>query len=533
MGLAALVAAGLPWSAAHAEPIKRHQVDAQEMTNERVLRPHVADLIEQGEAALEKCDLENAVEFFRRATEGSPHGALAYRRQCQALTALGRRDEAMAACQKAVANQGSGMDLRAYVAAIVSAPPTSTELANAFGLAKRARDIMPLEPWGYAAQCDIARRLGDIDMLNQSFEELRHVAPDHDETERVAAVLAAARHPWRFAIAWATIGLLFLATIVHAVRQSARRAREAAVAIAILASTVALSSRAYAEDGAAEGRRAGSLSQWQINDADPVASVPPPPQRDANPLEYGYFIMDLSDRADQATRRGDHAAAVKYWEALVKAVPDRSIGYSKLCESYEALGDWEKAVGACKATLYHEGVLVKDYARLVAVVLEKRKPLEVAEVEDLDKILERVRKMESGREVADELSCDIGVRLGDVPRLDQCTRALAASAPDHPRTIYFQWTLALLKKNYDEARRLIVGAKAAGTSPERLQQMEKATTAASSVWQRMKRRWPIAGGGVLVAFIGIALTLRAARRTARTCHTHDTTDSRQESIRAS
>jgi len=53
---------------ARADGPKRHKVDEQEMTNERVLRPHVAELIEQGEAALRGNELERAADLFHRAS---------------------------------------------------------------------------------------------------------------------------------------------------------------------------------------------------------------------------------------------------------------------------------------------------------------------------------------------------------------------------------------------------------------------------------------------------------------------------------
>ncbi len=500
-------------SIAAAEQPEWHRLDAQELANERVLRPRAADLIEQGEEAFRKDEFERAANLFREARQVSPHGALAHRRECQALTALGRRDEAIQACRRAVSNQGSGMDLRALVGALVSAPPTSSELAEALGLADRAREVMSQEPWGYAAQCDIARRLGDPVMLNHCLEELRRVAPNHDETQRVAAIARSTQHGWRYAFGWAALFLVFFGTAGDALKRALRGARDAAIAALIGAAIFALSRPVGAVDAPEErSATAGKLSQWPIDDADPMASVPTAAQRDANPLEYGYFLMDLSDRADQASKRGDHAAAARYWLALAKAVPDRSTGYSKACDSYEALGDWEKALATCKTALYKSGVLVKDYARFFTLVLQKKGSLELSEIQDLDKILQHLRKMDAGRSVADELNCDLGVRIGSVERLEQCTAAVAATAPGHPRTIYFQWTLALQRGNYDDARRSIERAKAAGTSPERIQQMEKATTAATSVWQRMKRRWPFAGGGILVALVGITLTLRASRR---------------------
>jgi hypothetical protein len=74
-----------------------------------------------------------------------------------------------------------------------------------------------------------------------------------------------------------------------------------------------------------------------IDEHDPEASVPTPEQAMRNPLEMGYLLMDLIARAEAATQRGDHAAAVRYHRAIVKAVPARALAHANLCRAQETL----------------------------------------------------------------------------------------------------------------------------------------------------------------------------------------------------
>src|SRR4051812_45708366 len=67
-----------------------------------------------------------------------------------------------------------------------------------------------------------------------------------------------------------------------------------------------------------------------IDEEHPERSVPTPEQALKNPLEMGYLVMDLVARAEAASQRGDHAAAVRYYAAIAKAVPERSVSYTKM-----------------------------------------------------------------------------------------------------------------------------------------------------------------------------------------------------------
>ena len=256
------------------------------------------------------------------------------------------------------------------------------------------------------------------------------------------------------------------------------------------------------------------LSKWKIDDADPLKSVPTPQQRDGDPLQFGYHLMDLAEKGGVAVKKGDHRSAVKYFAALAKAVPDRSIAFTKMCTSYEALGDWEKAVEACRTALGLPGVTVADSTHFVRLVLAKRSALSPTEVEDVAAVITNLQSDESTRRLANELQCELGVRIEDAKRLEECTTALAAVAPDDPRTISYRWALALTKKDFGQARTVIEHAKATTMPPEGIRQMEQATLAAEPLWRKGLRDWRIPAGlsGILVA-AGLAF-LVVRRRSA-------------------
>jgi hypothetical protein len=259
------------------------------------------------------------------------------------------------------------------------------------------------------------------------------------------------------------------------------------------------------------------LSQWAVDDADPEKSVPTPEQRDRDPLQFGYYLMDLTEKAGAAAKQGDHRAAAKYYAALAKAVPDRSIAFSKLCSSYEALGQWEQAVDACRAALGRPGVTVGDSIHFVHLVLDKRAALDTVEVDDLSAVVENLKREEKTKTVAAELQCDIGLRLEDVSRLEECTTALAETAPQSAKTISYQWALSVKRRDFGQARQLIERAKAAGMPPEGIARMDEATMAAEPWWQRKvrdRRFWMGMSAFAIAAIVAVLLWRRSTLRAA-------------------
>jgi len=221
--LFAMVAIG---STAKADGTKRHFIDASDFVRLGAEQPHARALLEQGEAALSRGDAQSAIPLFEQGTEEAPHSALLARRLCQALMEIGERDRALLACRRAIQRQASALDMRALVRVLVSGPnaPNFDELHEATLLTARAEQSMPRQPWAYAANCDIARRLGDAAMLDACRKSLQHVAPDHAETRRALAPLRSTQSVVAITVGWAVLALVVAATLIDWMRRSTRRA---------------------------------------------------------------------------------------------------------------------------------------------------------------------------------------------------------------------------------------------------------------------------------------------------------------------
>ena len=105
--------------------------------------------------------------------------------------------------------------------------------------------------------------------------------------------------------------------------------------------------------------------QFPINVADPEASIPSKRQRDRNPMEFGYLLQDLLEGAELARNDGDYYGVIRYYRAVVKAVPERAKSWSKLCEAYAIVNDHGRASKACGTALSLSGVELQDYSRFV------------------------------------------------------------------------------------------------------------------------------------------------------------------------
>jgi hypothetical protein len=514
-------------SIAAAAATSRHFIDEQDVTRLSTLHPAALVFLEEGEASAMAGDTTQALAAFREAGTQAADSALIARRECQALTLLGMRSEAITACIRAFKIEGSAMDLRAMVGALMSGqePPTATELAQAMRYARRARTMMPQEPYGYAADCEIAERIHDAQMLEACLDDLRRVAPGHYETVRALGAAAPLGLTWRIGAAWFLVGLLGLGTLAHALwravrSSSGRRARAVVAAAIIVAWGIGSPAPAAAQARATPpGQRehAGLLSDWPVDDKDPESSVPDEQRRNRNPLQFGYWLMDVTYKAVQATKRGDHPAAVRYYKALVKAVPDRSVSFTRLCEAYEAAGEWQNSVQACATALTRPGVTVNDYERYVGLALKKKGALTAQEVQILDNVIQHVREDPAGGEAAADLECQLGVRLEDEVRLRECTGALALKAPDDPRTISYEWALAMKLGNYREAAAIIDRARSTSMTPEGISQMVHGLASIQESHKRSVYVWMLGGVAfVMLAAAGIvfATKRRATLRTA-------------------
>ena len=349
-------------------------------------------------------------------------------------------------------------------------------------------------------------------MLQHCFRDLERVAPGNPDTAGVRSALQAKRTTWRTWLGWLLVGGASLATMAHALwsarrRSAAVRPRAVAAVLALLGAVAAPLS-AHAEPSADHPDR---VSNWPIDDQNPESSIPTPEQRNRNPLEFGYWLQDLAFKATAASKRGDHAAAVNYYRAMATAVPDRAVSYSKLCDEYEAVGDIEKAILACKATTYLAGVQLKDYVHYVHLVVAKKGDLSAPEIASVSEVLDHLKQDHNGAQLYDELECEFAVRTDDLEKLKACTSALAASASASPATIVYEWTLAMKQQDFDGALKILNHGQRAGVNQEAIARMQKETDG-QIAHRRSKIVLTVLGLLVVLGALGFGAVLLLRRR---------------------
>jgi len=257
---------------------------------------------------------------------------------------------------------------------------------------------------------------------------------------------------------------------------------------------------------------AGQLSQkFKIDDLNPEASVPTDRQRDRNPLEFGYFLQDLLDRAEQARKQGDFPAVVLYYRAVAKAVPERAKGWGKLCEAYQIVHDRDRALRACKFAVERAGVELGDYIRYVELLIDRDGDMTAGERTEASKVLDHLTAQPSLELISQQLRCQVGVKAKDVPMLETCTAALIKLAPRDAKTLVFRWSLAVQKGQRQEAERLIEETRKLGVVMEdNIQRMDGLT---ASLAGTARPTWPmlLLAAAALLVGVGI-LAVRAVTR---------------------
>jgi hypothetical protein len=262
---------------------------------------------------------------------------------------------------------------------------------------------------------------------------------------------------------------------------------------------------------------AGQLSsKFQIDDENPESTVPTHAERDKSPLEYGYYIQDLLARAVDAEKAQNYEGALRYYRALVKAVPERARSWGKLCETYAIVNDHERAAAACGTALMRPGVEVQDYVRFVHETIEgadaKGVALSAQQRTQLNDVLVHLDGQPNMQIIASHLRCQVGVKEGDPRLLETCTSVLGRLAPDDPKTAVFQWTLAVQRGQRDRAAELLKRLKKLGMPQENLERMEAVTFPGGQRggWQL----WLLMGFVVLTAGSALIVGLRRRRALA-------------------
>jgi hypothetical protein len=260
------------------------------------------------------------------------------------------------------------------------------------------------------------------------------------------------------------------------------------------------------------------LSKWPVDRNNPESSIPTPEQRDTSPLEFGYFLMDVSDLAEAMLKRGRYLDAIKYFKTLAKAVPDRAVSFRKICKSYQALGEWQNALNYCGIALSRLGVLDEDFERFARIALDMKPGLTQRDGQDLDAVAQHLRTQLPQSTLADEITCETGLKLKDNRRLKDCTDRLTVSAPNDPKTFTFRWAFALQRGDAVAARHILEEAKRKAIPPKMIRNMEEATVkyASSMRWRWLSSRPVLLGAVLLILIAGVAASLVMRRRQTAT-----------------
>ena len=452
-----------------------------------------------------------------RSALAAPVGISA-RGACEAALALEANDPGKAAsrapCHSAFIVDGAPQDMRNEVASLMSpaAHPSLDDLVIGSLISDAAVRKAPDQPWGYLARCDIARRLGSADLLEACLADLRRVAPAHAATKQ-ALTYAGERAPLATWILRALLALGLLGTLAHALarRRRATRRLPAPLATALLAGIVALSALAASTARAEPTPGRDQLSEFKIDDANPEASIPSVEIQNRKPLEFGYYLQDLAAKAESAAKSGDHTAEARYYNALSKAAPTASFGPRKLCQVLETAGDIPGAIVACRTTLTREGSTVGDYLHFVRVVLATPGALPSGEQAELDAVINHLLAEAKLGAVPIVLRCEVALRFADAKALAACTDILRQIAPNDPKTVSFEWALALQRHDRSAALQLVDRARGVGMSKEGVAKMEEAT-------RQMNRRYlarlalMLLGAALVAALLALGFRRLSLRR---------------------
>jgi hypothetical protein len=271
----------------------------------------------------------------------------------------------------------------------------------------------------------------------------------------------------------------------------------------------------------AQSNESSVPSTFVLDDDDPVASVPSEAAARAKPLEMGYFLMELSDRAAAAEARGEHARAAQYYRAMAKAVPDRATGFSRACAAHAKAAQWDQALEVCRVALATPGLTREDLVMFVQVMLARDEPFDTHEIEEVDAVLTRLVQTTSHthaeRLALEDLACRVAVRLEDETRLRKCNAEMAALAPNTPKALVYAAALALQQQDWLQAERVIARARRVGVAPEALSLLEKSLaerkpapkTHPRMVVSDLAAR---AGASVVIMLVGLSLIGLARKR---------------------
>lgn len=310
----------------------------------------------------------------------------------------------------------------------------------------------------------------------------------------------------------------------------------------------------------------GDVSKFPIDDDNPSASIPPLEARNANPLQFGYFLQDLYTNGELAFEKKDWATSAKYFEAIAKVITDRARSFSKLCEAYQHLDNVESARANCAKAIVLPGATLMDHRRFLELSLSAKSltrsdladidasiahvRAQVAELPDItpprrsevkplasgappgeaSRVLAEMKEAQRQRNEAKQssaqradfmqkyegLACRLGLRLRDASRLTRCVDELKRQKAEARVVLTFEWSKALVMRDRARSRELLEQAKGLQIPAATLEAMSREHDDTFGLLALLKR-WKLVEAA-LFAFVviagGVLAWLRRRRRSA-------------------
>jgi len=310
----------------------------------------------------------------------------------------------------------------------------------------------------------------------------------------------------------------------------------------------------------------GDVSKFPINDDNPSASIPPLEARNANPLQFGYFLQDLYTKGELAFEKKDWAVSAKYFEAIAKVITDRARSFSKLCEAYQHLDEVESARANCAKAIVLPGATLMDHRRFLDVSLSAKAltrsdvanidasiahvRAQVAELPDITpppraeikplasgappgeaaRVLAEMKEAQRERNEAKQSSaeradfmqkyeglvCRLGLRLRDAARLGRCVDELKRQKADARVVLTFEWSKALITRDRARSRELLEQARKLQIPAATLAAMSREHDDTFGLLALLKR-WKLVAGALVACVViagGALAWLRRRRRSA-------------------
>lgn len=260
-------------------------------------------------------------------------------------------------------------------------------------------------------------------------------------------------------------------------------------------------------------------SQAAAEQAEPP-SLPSRAQLDADPAATGLLLFDLLEEAAASEKAGDVRGAVRAYEAIARAVPERATAFSKLCELQRALGEREAAIAACYRATGLPGSKLADHMRYVELLLGKPpgEAFDVRELNELRASFTHLRKEGVTGPELEVLECQFAVVLEELEPLQLCVERLRTNLPaESPFRLTYEMSLALFQGDLQRARAILGEARQHDMNAESLQLMEaeiarRAATAPGGALASRSTVAGVLGGGLAVAALAAAGWFARRRR---------------------